>query len=70
MKKFAVAYINFFDNELSVVIIEANNWRDALSERMRQLYPDSEPLSLSGSIKDEQQNAFDEDWLFDVTEIN
>lgn len=29
MSKFAVGFINFFDNELEIEIIEANNWREA-----------------------------------------
>lgn len=31
MKKFAVGYIDFFDNELTIEVVEANDWYDAFN---------------------------------------
>ena len=69
MKKFAVAYMNFFDNCLTVRVIESDNWVGALQKRLLEIYPDSEPIELSEDIEAEKTNAFDQEWVFDVTEV-
>ena len=69
MKKFAVAYMNFFDNCLTVRVIESDNWVGALQKRLLEIYPDSEPIELSEDIEAEKTNAFNQEWVFDVTEV-
>ena len=40
MSKFAVGYINFFDNNLIVEIVEADNWFDAIWQHSKMLLGD------------------------------
>lgn len=42
MNKFAVAYINFFNNDLIIEIIEADNWKDALFKHSKMQLEDWE----------------------------
>lgn len=70
MKKFAVAYMNFSDNDLTVKVIKAESWKEALENRLSELYPDSEDCyEFSDNIEVEKEEAFNQDWLFDVTEV-
>lgn len=70
MKKFAVAYMNFFDNDLTVKVVESESWNEALAKRFSELYPKSENIfECSDNIEAEKVKAFNEDWIFDVTEV-
>jgi hypothetical protein len=42
MSKYAVAYINFFDNSLKLDIFDAEDWRDALIKMLMKLNPEEE----------------------------
>ena len=64
MKKWAVAYINFFDNELSIEIIDASTWKKALGKA----HPGLEEF-LSDDIEEAKYDAFNGDWMFEVKEI-
>ena len=65
MKKFAVSYISFFDNKMTIKIVEANDWKAALvqSEFMKD-YDD-----LPEDFEEAKQAAFDCDSMFEVMEI-
>lgn len=76
MKKFAVAFISFMDNELTIEFHEANTWLEALSKHSKidaawfkeLVEPDGEPDS-NVDLKDAKQWAFDADSMIDVKEI-
>ena len=67
MKTWAVALINFFDNDLRVKVVNTSNdanWKDALGiafNRYNEGLPDV--------IEDAKQAAFDGDWMFNVEEV-
>ena len=66
MKKFAVGYINFFDNDLIIEIIEAFNWIDALRQHSKL----SKDFWLSeSSLEEAKIDAFNGDMMIDVKEI-
>lgn len=64
MKKYAVAYMNFFDNDLKIKIVGSLGWRDALIKA----FPIMSWVS-SGNLEESKETAFDHDVLFDVVEI-
>ena len=68
MTKFAVAGINFFDNELTIEIIEADNWCDALVQHT-QYKSDDEPFDWPKDMEDAKAEAFNMDSMFDVIEL-
>jgi len=57
MKKFAVAYTNFFDNDLKIKIVEASDWREALIKAFPVV------------IMETKAQAFGRDVSFAVVEI-
>lgn len=73
MKKYAVSYINFFDNILTTKIIEIDgDWKDALKQLFFQdygneLFEGDELFKVD--IEKAKEIAFDCDFLFDVVEI-
>lgn len=58
MKKFAVAWLSAFENEIELYIVEAENWRDALEK------------AKPGYIESAMTEAFNQDWNFNVIEIH
>lgn len=67
MKLYAVAHANFFDNDLQIRIVKANDWKEALSNAF-----DADKIKNVASckdLKDAKWIAFNQDWLFDVVEI-
>ena len=69
--KYAVAGMNFWDNELSIEIIEADTWKDALGKhRIFKTEEDDNGLDwLSEDVKSAKEDAFNADMAFDVVEI-
>ena len=67
MKRWAVGYISFHDNEVRVEIVYGDDWHDALLKHS-QLQDWTEPLTPS-SIEITKQQFFDCDSMFDVVEI-
>jgi hypothetical protein len=64
MKKFAVAYINFMDNELVITFVQADTWIDALDIVVDYPYFDEvETLEEAKAV------AFDSEFMIDVKEI-
>ena len=71
MTKFAVAAMNFFDNELTIEIIEADNWCDALVQHTQYKLDKSEdePFDWPKDMEDAKAEAFNMDSMFDVVEL-
>lgn len=71
MAKYAVGYMNFFDNDLKVDIIEAGNWKEALSKHSSLAkYTFEESVGfLSDDFETAKDEAIDVDFLFDIVEI-
>ena len=66
MKNFAVAYMNFFDSDLKLKTAWAAGWKEAL----KGAFPDEhENVRNIDSIEEAKEEAFNQDWLFDVIEI-
>jgi len=66
MKKYAVSYMDFFDNDLTTRIVEVDgDWKDALKEA----FPRTSNDIHGDEIEEVKDNAFDQDWLFEVVEI-
>ena len=70
MNKFAVGYINFFDNNLIVEIVEADNWFDAIWQHSKMLLGDDEPWLPSMSLEDTKIEAFNADMMIDVIKLD
>ena len=69
MNKFAVGYMNFFDNDLIIEIIEAENWKIALFKHSK-LQNDDWELADFGKTLDEAKNyAFNCDMVIDVIKL-
>lgn len=67
MRKFAVSYINFFDNELKTKIISypTNNWFECLIKA----FPELEDYHFPEDIDEAKENANNWDFMFEVVEI-
>lgn len=70
MKKFAVGYIDFYDNEIFIEIIEAKDWYAALRShtKLKSLNED-ECYLPSDSLEAAKDIAFNSDFMIDVVEI-
>lgn len=80
--KFAVAYINFCDNELIIEIIYADSWSEALinhtSLNVKETATEKEKSDnekylielCKNGIEEAKNIAFDGDWMFDVKLID
>ena len=63
MKLFAVAYINFFDNEMNIEFHRGTDWFEAVMKHSKIRYIESEDLETA------KHRAFDQDYMFDVKEV-
>ncbi len=60
--KFAVAFMDFFENDLKIKIVEADDWREALVKAFE--------ASFEGeTLKEARVAAFNQDYLFNVVEL-
>jgi len=69
--KYAVAAINFYENELTIEIVEAGNWQEALSKHSL-FTEDGNPGDISwlGNNMDYAKvEASNTDMAFDIIEI-
>ena len=71
--KFAVAAMNFFDNELTIKVVNADNWKDAVLQHPQYTSPDDTPedekTQFPDDIEDAKAFAFDMDTMFDVIKL-
>ena len=65
--RYAVAVMNYSDNDLRIEIIDASGWRLALAQH--SLVSDWDITSLPMDIDEAKTAAFDMDCMFDVKEI-
>lgn len=69
MKEFAVGYINWFDNDLIIEIIRAENWKKALFKHSRLQSDDWNQDDFGDTLEDAKSYAFNCDMMIEVTEI-
>lgn len=63
--RYAVAHMSFFDNDLKVKVVKGvANWKGALAEAF-----DITADDLPDAMEEAQEEAFNQDWLFDAVEI-
>lgn len=70
--KYIVAASNFFDNEITIKVIEADNWKEAVSKHPIFKADDEEKGDvswMSDEIEDAKFDAFSADMSFDVVEM-
>lgn len=67
MKKFAVAWVDEFDHDLQLYLVEATDWRDAL-EKAKPGYVEN--VKDCETIEAAKQEAFNQEWNFNVIEIS
>jgi len=65
LSKYAVAFINFYDNKLRIEIVNASDWKDAFGIA----FPGYEDSISSDDIESAKQEAFNNDWMFEVVEL-
>lgn len=69
--KYAVAAVTFHENDLKIEIVDAENWKEALSKHSL-FTEDGDPGDvswLSDDIDNAKSDAFSGDILFDVLEV-
>ena len=69
MKKYAVAYMNFFDNELTIEFVEAETEKQAIFSHSKMQSDSGWSEELSDNLDEIKQAFFDGDTLVDVKEI-
>ena len=65
--KWAVAYMDYDNHELTIEIVEASDWRQALKEH--PAVSSDMWNTLPSDIGDAKSLAFEQDWNFDVVQI-
>lgn len=74
MKKYAVAYMNEYDYELSIQIVDADGWKDALSKHTqfnKPEYPEDHDMSwISDEFEQAKLDMSGSYQMFDVIELN
>ena len=66
MSKYAVGFISYHDNILTVDVVEAENWKQALAKHTDD--PEMETY-LPDDVGEAKNMMFDMDCMFDVKEI-
>lgn len=66
MSKYAVGFISYHDNVLTVDVVEAESWKQALAKHTDD--PEMETY-LPEDMEEAKGVAFDMDCMFDVKEI-
>lgn len=69
--EYAVAAFSFHENELRIEIVEAENWKEALSKHslFTEAGDPGDVSWLSDDIDNAKSDAFNGDILFDVLEV-
>ena len=66
-KQFAVAWINFFDNDLTIDIVWAKDWREAVLGCSPSQFDSLD--EIPDDVTEAKQVAFDRDSMFEVVEL-
>lgn len=61
MTRFAVGYLNTFDNDLIVEVVEANSWHEAILKHHKAVDHFDEENQLPTDIDKAKQAFFDQD---------
>lgn len=70
MAKYAVATINFYDNDLKIEFVEASDLRDAIiRSSFCKDFTEEDFLLLPDTLEEIKGLAFDQDAMIDVKEI-
>jgi hypothetical protein len=70
MKKYVVGYINFFDNELVIKIVEASTWQNAIGAYFKDRQDLNDWLDeLPATLEETKVYFFDNDSAIDVVEL-
>jgi len=72
MTRYMVGYINFFNNELIVELVEGNTWKEALSKHSSLKDENGNPDDLAWlaeDLKEAKEEAYNADFAFDVKEV-
>jgi hypothetical protein len=64
VKNYAVAYMNFFSNDLTIKFVESDSWKNALYKA----FP-LEGYELPDDMEEARVEAFNGDWMFFVKEF-
>lgn len=67
MKKFAVGYINFHDNDMVTEIVEADSWQEALV--LHSLITSDSYDTTDSTLEQMKCHAFDMDEMIDIVEV-
>ena len=67
MSTFAIALISFYDNELNITFVDAEDWKQAAQQH--ELITDLVEDWSDVSLKEAKQSAFDADCMFDIKEV-
>lgn len=59
---FIVAYINFFDHDLKIKIVEAKDWKGAIKKAFDLEFE-------SDDLEGAKEDAYNQDRLFEVKEV-
>jgi len=69
MSKFAVGHIDYFNNNLIIEIIKAENWKDALFKHSKLISENWDQSWFGETLEEAKNKAFDCDMMIDVIEI-
>lgn len=69
MKRWAVGFISFMDNEMKIEIISAATWKTALALHAAAGGYEIADDELSDDMETAKQQFFDQDAMFDVAQI-
>ena len=68
MKKFAVAYLSYTDNVLSIEVVEAEDWQRAIIKHSR--LGDIGPEDIADNLEQVKEDFFNWDAAIDVVELS
>lgn len=70
VKLYAVSYMDFSNNDMTIEFHRGDCWQDALMQHTQTSWcAESEAAIRAQSMEDAQEDAFNGDWLFDVKEV-
>lgn len=68
-KKFAVAHVDFYDNDLIIEIIYAEDWKEALFKHSKLKSDDWDLPPFGDTLEEAKKYSFNCDMMIDVIEL-